>query len=70
MGTNTGASVQGEHPQPCFAAVSGFGSGIDKPNEKYYNYGFGGKPCGAGRDDVGYDVVRAVYHWATEQSGK
>lgn len=56
--------------QPCLAAVSGFGSDIDKPDEKYYNYGLGGKPGGAGRNDIGYDVVRTVYHWAIEQSGE
>ena len=30
----------------------------------------GGKPGSAGRNDAGYDAVRAVYHWATEQSGE
>ena len=44
------------------ATISGFGSGIDKPNQEHYNNGIGSKPCGTGRNDTGYDAVRTVYH--------
>lgn len=43
-------------------------SGAVLINQEHYNNGIGSKPCGTGRNDTGYDAVRTVYHWATEQS--